>query len=139
MNVADTEVVQAVLRGAGYTHAESASDADVVLLNTCAIRENAESKIWQRLRMIRADKRRAADGWRKRGEAQRPSGPVVGVTSDTACIAWYANSRPDGANCCPLKERLTGAVASAMSRPLPSRRLSSQWRSGGPPYVGAST
>ena len=79
MNVSDTEVVQAVLQGAGYSHTTSMSDADVVLLNTCAIRENAENKIWTRLRTIRADKNRAADGWRKRGEAARPRGPLVGI------------------------------------------------------------
>ena len=79
MNVADTEVVQAVLRGAGYVHATTAADADVVLLNTCAIRENAESKIWNRLKVIRAEKRKAADGWRQRGEASRPRGATVGI------------------------------------------------------------
>ena len=50
MNVADTEVVRAVLKGANYAHAASLAEADVVLLNTCAIREGAEQKIWQRLR-----------------------------------------------------------------------------------------
>lgn len=49
MNVNDSEVVLSVLRGAGYTPTADAGTADVVLLNTCAIRENAESKIWQRL------------------------------------------------------------------------------------------
>lgn len=79
MNVADTEVVQAVLRGAGYSHTTTVADADVVLLNTCAIRENAESKIWNRLKAIRAEKRKAAVGWRQRGEASRPRGPLVGI------------------------------------------------------------
>jgi tRNA A37 methylthiotransferase MiaB len=79
MNVADTEVVHSVLQGSGYVQASEFSDADVVLLNTCAIRENAESKIWGRLREIRAAKRRAAEGWRKRGERAPPSGPVVGI------------------------------------------------------------
>ena len=79
MNVADTEVVRAVLQGANYTRAETLEEADVALLNTCAIRDNAEAKIWNRLREIRASKRRAADGWRKRGLAERPRGPVVGL------------------------------------------------------------
>ena len=52
----------------GLEHARGLRDADVVLLNTCAIRENAESKIWQRLRTIRAEKRKWAAGWRTRGE-----------------------------------------------------------------------
>ena len=49
MNVNDSEVVNSVLRDAGFTSAPSAEAADVVLINTCAIRDNAESKIWQRL------------------------------------------------------------------------------------------
>jgi len=49
MNVSDTEVVNAILQGAGYSTAESAETADVVLLNTCAIREKAEERIWNRL------------------------------------------------------------------------------------------
>lgn len=49
MNVNDSEVVGKLLQDEGYSVAQSAEEADVVLLNTCAIRENAESKIWQRL------------------------------------------------------------------------------------------
>ncbi|KAI8112312.1 hypothetical protein M9434_003635 [Picochlorum sp. BPE23] len=49
MNVNDSEVVGKLLQDKGYSVAPSAEEADVVLLNTCAIRENAESKIWQRL------------------------------------------------------------------------------------------
>lgn len=79
MNVADTEVVRAVLQGSGYTVADTFDAADVVLLNTCAIRENAEAKIWGRLRQMRAAKRKAAQGWRSRGEAEAPRGAVVGL------------------------------------------------------------
>ena len=79
MNVADTEVVRALLQGAGYAHAPTIDEADVVLLNTCAIREGAEGKIWERLRAIRAAKKRAAAGWRARGEPAAPRGPVVGI------------------------------------------------------------
>ena len=78
MNVADTEVVHAVLQGANYTQTSTLAEADVVLLNTCAIRENAEQRIWNRLREIRASKRAARAGWRKRGE-RAPPGPVVGL------------------------------------------------------------
>lgn len=45
MNVNDSEVVLSVLAGAGYTPTHDEAAADVVLLNTCAIRENAESKV----------------------------------------------------------------------------------------------
>lgn len=49
MNVNDSEVVGKLLQDKGYSVAPSAEEADIVLLNTCAIRENAESKVWQRL------------------------------------------------------------------------------------------
>src|SRR5208282_3524664 len=49
MNVADTETVTAVLRRAGYSSATRPEDADVILLNTCAIREHAEERVIGRL------------------------------------------------------------------------------------------
>ncbi|MGB9380734.1 MAG: hypothetical protein WCB16_08875, partial [Candidatus Binatus sp.] len=52
MNVADSQTVSAVLRRAGYVTADSVEDADVVLLNTCAIREHAEEKVLHRLREL---------------------------------------------------------------------------------------
>lgn len=42
MNVADSEIVETVLDSSGYTMAEDSEAADVVLINTCAIREGAE-------------------------------------------------------------------------------------------------
>jgi tRNA-2-methylthio-N6-dimethylallyladenosine synthase len=50
MNVADSQTIGAVLRRAGYVSVERVEDADVVLLNTCAIREHAEEKVLHRLR-----------------------------------------------------------------------------------------
>ncbi len=49
MNVADSEVVAAIMKMAGYDVCEEEKDADAVFLNTCSIRENAEHKIYQRL------------------------------------------------------------------------------------------
>jgi tRNA-2-methylthio-N6-dimethylallyladenosine synthase len=57
MNVSDSEIVASVLTGRGYRLAAEASGADVVLLNTCAIRENAELKVRQRLQDFKAAKR----------------------------------------------------------------------------------
>lgn len=45
MNVSDTEIVRSIL-SAGFDATEDEGDASVILLNTCAIRDNAESKIW---------------------------------------------------------------------------------------------
>ena len=49
MNLADTEIVQGILQNNGYSQAEKAEDADVILVNTCSIRENAEQRIYGRL------------------------------------------------------------------------------------------
>ncbi len=49
MNVADSEVVAAVMQMAGYEVCGEEKDADAVFLNTCSVRENAENKIYQRL------------------------------------------------------------------------------------------
>ncbi|KAH8047085.1 N6-isopentenyladenosine methylthiotransferase [Aureococcus anophagefferens] len=53
MNVSDSEVVRSLLLDGGYGEATSAAAADVVLLNTCAIRDKAEAKVWTRLRDLR--------------------------------------------------------------------------------------
>ncbi len=49
MNLADTEIVQGILKNKGFDRTDSANDADVVLINTCSIRENAEQRIYGRL------------------------------------------------------------------------------------------
>ena len=49
MNLADSEIVMAILNDFGYDFSKKAEDADVVLLNTCSIRENAEQRIYGRL------------------------------------------------------------------------------------------
>jgi len=49
MNLADTEIVTGILKNAGYAITKSQEDADVVLLNTCSVRDNAEQRIYGRL------------------------------------------------------------------------------------------
>lgn len=58
MNVADSEVVAAVLQTVGYDTVEKIEEADAVLLNTCSIRDNAEQKILNRLQALRAMNRK---------------------------------------------------------------------------------
>ena len=58
MNVSDSEIVASVLRNAGYGLTHDPLQADVVLLNTCAIRENAEQRVRRRLEFFRARKRK---------------------------------------------------------------------------------
>jgi len=61
MNVSDSEIVLGVLNQSGYERADTVEDADVVLLNTCAIRDNAEKKIHERLRHLNFFKKKRED------------------------------------------------------------------------------
>src|SRR3954466_14266222 len=53
MNVHDSERLSGLLEAAGYTAAPEGSDADVVLLNTCARRENADNRLYGNLGHLR--------------------------------------------------------------------------------------
>ena len=79
MNFGDSEIVTSILQDEGWRYTEQIAEADAILLNTCSIRDNAEQRIWGRLREI--------DRYRK----AKPS-VVVGVIG---CMAER------------LKERLT--------------------------------
>ena len=54
MNFADSEVVGAILKEAGYALSTTLEEADFVLINTCAIRDNAEQRVRHRVRELRA-------------------------------------------------------------------------------------
>lgn len=54
MNFADSEVVGSILGKAGHSLATSVDEADFVLINTCAIRDNAEQRVRHRVRELRA-------------------------------------------------------------------------------------
>jgi tRNA-2-methylthio-N6-dimethylallyladenosine synthase len=60
MNFADTELVMGILKNQGYELAKEIVEANVILLNTCSIRDNAEQKIYARLEHLRGIKRRKA-------------------------------------------------------------------------------
>lgn len=49
MNVGDTEIVVSLMQREGYVYTDTVDQADVILINTCSIRENAEQRIWGRL------------------------------------------------------------------------------------------
>src|SRR3954469_24038103 len=57
MNFSDSEIVASIMAGNGFATTAVLEEADLILLNTCAIRDNAESKIWQRLRQFKNNKR----------------------------------------------------------------------------------
>tara|TARA_R110000868_G_scaffold410693_5_gene699876 strand:- start:60755 stop:62071 length:1317 start_codon:yes stop_codon:yes gene_type:complete len=57
MNFADSEIVNSILIEDGMKVASNAESADVILVNTCSIRENAETKVWNRLKELRSIKK----------------------------------------------------------------------------------
>ena len=77
MNVADSELMLGQLARAGYERVGEPADADVILVNTCAIRENAEQRIYGRL------------GELSRHKVRRP-GVVLGVAG---CMAQHLREK----------------------------------------------
>jgi MiaB/RimO family radical SAM methylthiotransferase len=72
MNVSDTEIVNSILSKSGHQQCDVLEEADLILANTCAIRENAEAKVWHRLAYF--------ESIRKKNRKVRKSGyPLVGV------------------------------------------------------------
>ena len=60
MNVNDTEVIFAILEKAGYTRTEDIEDADLLMANTCSVRDNAEQRIWGRLDYFNSHRKKGA-------------------------------------------------------------------------------
>ncbi len=94
MNVSDTEIVRSILSDNGHHKAQSLEEADIILVNTCAIRENAEAKIWNRLGYFNSLKRERRIQ-RARQQLQvdaggRGSGPHIGVLG---CMAERLKER----------------------------------------------
>ena len=58
MNVNDSEVILSILQDNGYALTESIEEADVILANTCSIRDNAEQRIWGRIDQFKIQKRK---------------------------------------------------------------------------------
>src|SRR5215470_8786443 len=77
MNVADTDLVRGLLGERGYGAAATPAEADVILLNTCAVREKAEERVLARALELRAEKRK------------RP-GVVLGITG---CMAEHLRDK----------------------------------------------
>ena len=58
MNVGDTEIVVSIMQNEGYFYTENIDEADIILINTCSIRDNAEQRIWGRLTEMRRLRKR---------------------------------------------------------------------------------
>ncbi len=61
MNFADSEIIASIMKANGFVSTNDEEEADLIFLNTCAIRDNAELKIWARLKSFRQTKRRNPD------------------------------------------------------------------------------
>ena len=57
MNLSDSEIVSSIMSDSGYDLTDTADNADVIFLNTCSVRENAEKTIFKRLEQIKSRKK----------------------------------------------------------------------------------
>lgn len=73
MNISDTEIVEAILQKSGLEKINQPEKSDLILINTCSIRDNAEQKVWNRLNFFKSIKRK-----RSRKNSKKPP-PVIGV------------------------------------------------------------
>ena len=71
MNEYDTELVRSILSKNGYSFVEDELSADVVMLNTCAIRENAHRKVYGRIHEIKHK--------RSVGTGLKPVRTIIGI------------------------------------------------------------
>src|ERR1035437_9715559 len=58
MNFSDSEIVASILSGKGYSSTTNFHEADLILLNTCAVRDNAEQRVRGRLKEYNLAKRK---------------------------------------------------------------------------------
>jgi tRNA-2-methylthio-N6-dimethylallyladenosine synthase len=107
MNEYDTELIRSVMKGAGFEFTDDRERADILLMNTCAIRENAHNRVFGHLAELKALKK------------QRPL--VVGVLG---CMAQ--NLKQDLAEKEPLVDVLAGPDSYRQLPTLISRALASE-------------
>ncbi len=58
MNFGDSEIVVSIMQEEGFFYTEKIEEADIILINTCSIRDNAEQRIWGRLNEMRRLRRK---------------------------------------------------------------------------------
>ena len=114
MNEHDSERIAGLLDADGLVPAESLDDADVVVLNTCCIRENADNKLYGNLGQLK----------RWKDAAGRATGASARSSSPAAWPRRTARSSADG--------RRTSTSCSAPTTSTAARRLLDQARRGGP-------
>eukprot|EP01038_Epipyxis_sp_PR26KG_P010499 gene10499-14110_t len=80
MNLSDSEIITSILQSNGHVQCNDILQADLILTNTCAIRENAETKVWHRLDYFQSIRRKNRVGRFKKSGFY----PLVGVVG---CMA----------------------------------------------------
>ena len=108
-NASDSEIVRTILMTAGHQEALSVDSADFIFENTCSIRENAESKIWHRLKYF--------NSLRKKRHSRFPKVAILGCMAERLKTSLLEDGTvdlvvgPDG------YRNLPSLVEKAMSNP----------------------
>ena len=84
MNVADSEVVAAIMATTDAQYTDQKDEADIVLLNTCSIRDNAEQKVKHRLQELHAEYSRKSkvESQKQKGEGRKAMIGVIGCMAE---------------------------------------------------------
>ncbi len=118
MNVADSQRVSSALENLGYTACEIAEDADVIVLNTCVVRQSAEDRAYGRLTTLRPLKERKPE------VVINLMGCLVGVRGDERLVRAFpfvdVFSPPSDPR--PLVAHLTGAAGRELAAAEVERR-----------------
>ena len=120
MNEHDSERIAGLLTADGYVATQEAADANVVVFNTCAIRENADNRLYGNLGHLRPLKQAnprmrivvAGCLAQKDGSTIRERAPWVDVVVGTHC---------PGCSSCSIEPRTTARSSTSASRPRSSR------------------
>jgi tRNA A37 methylthiotransferase MiaB len=86
MNVNDSDIVRSLLLQAGMRECDDERDADVLLTNTCAIREGAETKVWNRLQELKSTFRKKKKN-KKKQQQQDKTTSTIKIVGVLGCMA----------------------------------------------------
>ncbi len=96
MNVRDSEVVKGLLLAEGYEMTDDPKKADILLFNTCSVRQHAEDKVWSEIGRLGRGKRKTigllgcmAQNYKKEAFSRSPGVDIVCGPSEIDNIALY--------------------------------------------------
>jgi tRNA-2-methylthio-N6-dimethylallyladenosine synthase len=84
MNVRDSEVICGLLEKAGYKITDSADKADILLFNTCSVRQHAEDKVWSEVGRIAKSRKLGTVPLGRQSIAKAGTVPIIGIVG---CMA----------------------------------------------------